>query len=179
MLRVVALASLVIIVLMYPKITFAQSQSLQNIMTGAGEILVGLDISYPKSEENTIIFTITFYHPAETDRPEEHIDYNFLILKEDGKSILNAAMADDSPIGIIHTVTGTGKHTFSFDDTGAYTARVVVYGLRMVLVPPVLMDFPVTVTPEFQPAVMIMALAIGSGIAFMRLVGLERLRSFY
>lgn len=175
MLRFVALTSLVIIVLVYPNTTFAQNQSLQSVMTGAGELLVGLDISYPNSEESNVIFTVTFYHPAATDRPEEHIDYNFLVLKE-GKSVLNVAMADDSPIGIIHTVTGTVKHTFSFDDTGTYTVRVVINGLRMVLVPPVHADFPVTVTPEFQPAIMVMALAIGSGIALMRLVGLKRLQ---
>jgi hypothetical protein len=178
MLRVVALAYLVIIILLYPKTTFAQSQSLQSVMTGAGELLVGLDISYPESREDTAIFTITFYRPAVTDRPEEHIDYNFLILKE-GKTILNAGMIEDSPIGIIHTVTGTEKHAFSFDDTGAYTARVVINGLRMVLVTPVHADFPITVTPEFQPIILVMALVIGGGIAFMRFVGLKRFRSFY
>lgn len=67
------LASLVIIILMYSKTTFAQSQSLQSVMTGAGELLVGLDISYPESEENTIIiFIITFYHPAATDWRRAH-----------------------------------------------------------------------------------------------------------
>lgn len=179
MLRVLALASLVIISLMYPKTTYAQSQGLQSVMTGAGELLIGLDISYPKDEENnTIMFIITFYHSNATDLPEEHIDYNFLILKEN-KTILNAAATDDSPIGIIHSVTGTEKHTFSFDDTGTYTARVVINGLRMVLVTPVYADFPVTVTPEFQLTIPVLALVIGGGIAFMRFVSLRRLRSFY
>lgn len=149
---------------------------MQSVMTGAGELLVGLDIAY--HEANAVIFTITFYHPAETDRPEEHIDYNFLILKE-GKTILNAALTDNSPIGIIHSVQGTEKYAFSFDSTGAYTARVVINGLRMVLVTPVHADFPVTVTPEFQPTIMVMALVIGSGTVFMRLIGLKRLRLFY
>jgi hypothetical protein len=125
---------------------------------------------------NTVIFSVTFYHPAAINRPEEHIDYNFLILKE-GKTILNAGMMDDSPIGIIHTVTGTEKHTFSFDDTGSYIARVVINGLRMILVTPVHADFPVTVTPEFQPA--ILALVIGSGVVLMRFAELKRFRSFY
>lgn len=175
LLRVVALASLVIMTpIMYPKATFAQNQSLQSVVTGAGELLVGLDISYPKAEENTIMFTITFYHPNATDIPEGNIDYNFLIMKE-GKTILNAAMMDDSPIGIIHTVMGTEKHTFSFDDTGAYTARVVINGLRMVLVTPVRADFPVTVTPEFQPAILVLALVVGGGVVFMRF-GLKRLQ---
>lgn len=178
MLRVVALASLVIIALAHPKTTFAQSQSLQSVMTGAGELLIGLDISYLEDKENTAIFTTTFYHPNATDVPEEHIDYNFLILKE-GNTILNAGLTDDSPMGIIHTIAGTEKHSFSFDDAGTYIARVVINGLRMVLVNPVHVDFPVTVTPEFQPALPLLTPVIGGGITFMRFVGLKRMRSFY
>lgn len=94
---------------------------------------------------------------------------------KEGKTILSAGMIDDSPIGIIHTVTGTEKHTFSFDDTGAYTARVIINGLRMVLVTSGHADFPVTVTPEFQPTIPVMALVIGSAIVFMR-SDLRRLR---
>lgn len=175
MLRVAALALLLAIIHMHLETADAQSQGLQSVMTGAGELLVGLDISYPKGEDSTT-FTIAFYHPLTTERTEEHIDYDFLILKE-GKPIFRAAMQDDSPVGIIHSITGAEKHAFSFDDTGAYTARVVIYGLRMVFVEPVHADFPVAVTPEFQMAMPVMALAAG-GIALISF-GMKRFRAYY
>jgi hypothetical protein len=75
----------------------------------------------------------------------------------------------------------TSPESFSFDDTGTYTARVIINGLRIVLVMLVHADFPVTVTLEFQHLITIpvLALVIGGGIAFMRFVGLKRMRSFY
>lgn len=137
----------------------------QTLLTGAGEIVVDLDISFPEREEVATVFTVTFFD-AVTGEIEEHVYYDFLLAK-DGKNVFRAGTYGGAPAGIIHSVTGIEKQFFTFTETGSYTASVVVYGLKMVFVNPVAADFPVAVTPEFQVIAPVLAVTT-AGIVLLR-----------
>ena len=165
--RLNSLLSVSLIVFVYSLITpaYAQRAGGQTLLTGAGEIVVDLDISFPEREEVATVFTITFSDPV-TGGVEEHVYYDFLLAK-DGKNVFRAGTYGGAPAGIIHSVIGIEKQYFTFAETGSYTARVVVYGLKMVFVNPVAADFPVAVTPEFQVIAPVLTVTT-AGIVFLR-----------
>lgn len=153
---------------------FAQSAGAQTILTGAGELAIDLDISFPERKDTATVFTITFSDPA-TGKVEEHVYYDFLLAK-DGKNIFRAGTQGGAPAGIIHSVAGIEKQFFTFSEIGPYTVSVVIYGLKMVFLEPVAADFHVMVTPEFHVVMPVLAAAAG-GIALLRF-GTKRLRIF-
>ena len=167
--------ALIITLSSYTRPASAQNAGVQNIMTGAGELTVALDISFPERKDVATVFTIMFSDPSRGE-VEGHVYYDFLILK-DGKNIFRAATHGGTQAGVIHSVTGIEKQFFTFGDTGSYTARIVIYGLKMVWIEPVGVDFAVTVTPEFQVVTLVLALAAG-GIFCMDLAR-KRLKAFH
>lgn len=153
---------------------FAQNARAQTVLTGAGELDINLDISFPERKDTATVFTITFSDPV-TGEVEEHVYYDFLLVKDD-KNIFRAGTQGGATVGIIHSVTGIEKQFFTFSETGSYTARIVIFGLKMVFVEQVTADFPVIVTPEFHVVMPVLA-AAASVIAFMRF-GTKQLRIF-
>ena len=170
----VAAAVLLVSLLSSQPPAFAQSAGAQTILTGAGELAIDLDVSFPERKDTATVFTITFSDPA-TGKVEEHVYYDLLLAK-DGKNIFRAGTQGGAPAGIIHSVAGIEKQFFTFSEDGSYVVSIVVYGLKMVFIEPVAADFPVVVTPEFHVVMPVLAAAAG-GIAFMRL-GTKRIRIF-
>lgn len=141
-------AGVVLLMIMESPFTavYAENLGTRELVTNVGPINVSMDAVF--EDEGTTTFTITFVNP-ETGMIEQHVDYDLMILK-DGERIFKASESLNRPIALLHSVYGVEKHTYEFLDEGSYTVRVAVIGAKMYWFEPVLADYSVTVTPEFQ-----------------------------
>src|SRR5919109_3920396 len=96
-------------------------------------------------------FKVSFLRHG-TNTLQEHVDYNFVIMKKDGQQIFSAA----APLGqpSVHTVEGIvtipiPTAPYKFPNNGDYSIEVSVSGISFTPINTETATFSVTVTPEF------------------------------
>jgi hypothetical protein len=105
-------------------------------------------------------FKVSFLRHG-TDTLQEHVDYNFVIMK-DSQQIFSAAAPLRKPS--IHTVEGIviipiPTAPYKFPNNGNYSIEIYVSGISFTPINTETATIPVTVTPEFPTGALAAALA--------------------
>jgi hypothetical protein len=147
---VIALLFSLLVLVAIPRNSSAQEGGWIVQTSGAGSLDVMLEQNW--TDDGKVKFDISFFHPN-TTRLHEHQDYDVLILQGD-QQVFSAAGAINQPL--IHNVEGTVSVPLQPIQlpNGEYTIEVHVLGLGFPPLPitPEVATFPITVVPEFPPA---------------------------
>jgi hypothetical protein len=147
-------------------LAYGENALSNEITTDVGQLNVELEMSPPDNNKETT-FTIAFIDPV-TGYIEPHVDYDFALVHGDVE-VFRATKFYNKPVAIMHSVSGIEKFPVKLEE-GPYTAKVTVYGFRMVWFTPQKAEFSVNVTPEFPsslaaPAAMI---AMSTAVVLLR-----------
>jgi archaellum component FlaG (FlaF/FlaG flagellin family) len=94
-----------------------------------------------KSGEKTQ-YKITFMK-KNTDTVQVHVDYDFMILKDNNTEVFRASQQTGQPL--LHTAEGIVTIPFVISEPGRYTARVSVMGINFIPISTEYAEFPITV----------------------------------
>ena len=87
-------------------------------------------------------YKVTFLQKG-TDTVQVHIDYDFIILKDNTTEVFKASQQTGQPL--LHTAEGIVTIPFTLEDPGSYTIRVPVMGINFIPMATEYADFPVKV----------------------------------
>jgi hypothetical protein len=137
---------LIAVILTIPSMAFGQTSGMRG-STDRKNIDVLIEPSpAPVENKEQTTFKVAFLHPG-TDSIVQHIDYDFVIMK-DGKEIFKAS-AQAGQQQPIHSTEGTVTIPYKFEDQGDYLIKVTISGIRFLPIEPETATFPLKVTPEF------------------------------
>jgi hypothetical protein len=115
--------------------------------TAAGSSGGSIDVSLEptpnpvKSGEETQ-YKITFLK-KNTDTVQVHVDYDFMILKDNNTEVFRASQKTGQPL--LHTAEGIVTIPFVISEPGHYTARVSVMGINFIPISTEYAEFPINV----------------------------------
>ena len=78
-----------------------------------------------------------------TDTIQVHIDYDFIILKDNTTEVFKASQQTGQPL--LHTAEGIVTIPFTLEEPGSYTIRVPVMGINFIPMVTEYADFPTKV----------------------------------
>jgi ABC-type antimicrobial peptide transport system permease subunit len=87
-------------------------------------------------------YKVTFLQ-KDTDTVQVHIDYDFIILKNNNTEVFKASQQTGQPL--LHTAEGIVTIPFTLEEDGNYTIRVPVMGINFVPMATEYADFPVKI----------------------------------
>jgi hypothetical protein len=87
-------------------------------------------------------FKISFLKKG-TDTVQVHIDYDFIILKDNATEVFKASQQTGQPL--LHTAEGIVTIPFTLEDPGSYTIRVPMMGINFIPMATEYADFAVKV----------------------------------
>jgi len=134
----------------------AKAFAQQTPVGGTTPSTVDIKIEPTWSDGGNAKFKVSFLQ-HNTNSVQPHIDYDFAIVK-DGKVVYSAAKALNQ--NTLHVAeVGMVTIPYKFDQNGNYVANVTVYGILFTPVTPFSSQLPLTVTPEFPPAMIALGTA--------------------
>jgi hypothetical protein len=134
--------------------------------TSGGTVEVLLEPSpLPIEDKESMSFKLTFLQPG-TDIVQPHVDYDFVIEKDD-KQVFSAAAQTGQPY--LHTAEPIVYIPYKFEEQDEYSIRVTVYAIYFFPLEPETATFQVAVTPEFPFALLVAAAAFASAAGLARL----------
>jgi hypothetical protein len=74
-------------------------------------------------------YKVTFLQKG-TDTIQVHVDYDFIILKDNTTEVFRASQQTGQPL--LHTAEGIVTIPFTLEDPGSYTIRVPVMGINFI-----------------------------------------------
>jgi len=87
-------------------------------------------------------YKVTFLQKG-TDIIQVHVDYDFIILKDNTTEVFRASQQTGQPL--LHTAEGIVTIPFTLEDPGSYTIRVPVMGINFIPMATENADFHVNV----------------------------------
>jgi hypothetical protein len=87
-------------------------------------------------------YKVTFLQKG-TDIIQVHVDYDFIILKDNTTEIFRASQQTGQPL--LHTAEGIVTIPFTLEDPGSYTIRIPVMGINFIPMATENADFHVNV----------------------------------
>jgi hypothetical protein len=87
-------------------------------------------------------YKVTFLQKG-TDTIQVHVDYDFIILKDNTTEVFRASQQTGQPL--LHTAEGIVTIPFTLEDPGSYTIRVPVMGINFIPMATENADFHVNV----------------------------------
>lgn len=179
MLLAITFVLLVAVSLLLP--AHAQTGAMRTSTSG-GTLDVLLEPSpLPIENKDQTQFKVTFLERG-TDNVQVHVDYDIIIVSEDGREVYRASneSVQNAVIGKpLHTTTGIVTLETKFANLGDYTVKVPVEGVNFIPITPESAEFSITVTPEFPTGVaMVVAAIVVSLTVVMRRFGKDRSRSY-
>jgi hypothetical protein len=87
-------------------------------------------------------FKVTFLQKG-TDTVQVHIDYDFIILKDNSTEVFRASKQTGQPL--LHTAEGVVTIPFTFQDAGNYIIKVPVMGINFIPISTEYSEFPIKV----------------------------------
>lgn len=131
--------------------------------TSGGTLDVLLEPSpLPIENKDQTQFKVTFLERG-TDNVQVHVDYDIIIMSEDGREVYRASneSVQNAVIGKpLHTTTGIVTVETKFENLGDYTVKIPVEGVNFIPITPESAEFSITVTPEFPGGVAVVVAAI-------------------
>ena len=100
-------------------------------------------------------YKITFLQNG-TDTVQKHVDYDFIILKENTTGVFKVSpqieqlpaflqTINNTSFPLLHTAEGTVTISFTLEEPGSYTIRVSMMGINFIPMATEYADFPVKV----------------------------------
>jgi hypothetical protein len=115
----------------------------QKTTTSGGTLDVKLEPSpNPIKNGQETSFKLTFLQKG-TDTVQVHIDYDFIILKDNNTEIFKASQQTGQPL--LHTAEGIVIIPFTIEEPGSYTIRVPMMGINFIPMATEYADFSVMV----------------------------------
>jgi len=112
-------------------------------VSSGGSIDVSLETTpNPVRSGEETQYKITFLK-KNTDTVQVHVDYDFMILKDNNTEEFRAAQQTGQPL--LHTAEGIVTIPFVISEPGRYTARVSVMGINFIPISTEYAEFPITV----------------------------------
>jgi hypothetical protein len=87
-------------------------------------------------------YKVTFLQKG-TDTVQVHVDYDFVILKDNNTEVYKASQQTGQPL--LHTVEGIVTIPFTLKESGSYIIRVSVMGINFIPITTEFADFSVKV----------------------------------
>jgi hypothetical protein len=87
-------------------------------------------------------YKVTFLQKG-TDTVQVHIDYDFIILKDNNTEVFKASQQTGQPL--LHTAEGIVTIPFTLEEPGSYTIRIPVMGINFIPMATEYTDFSVKV----------------------------------
>jgi hypothetical protein len=87
-------------------------------------------------------YKVTFLQKG-TSKAQVHIDYDFVILKDNTSEVFKASQKTGQPL--LHTAEGIVSIPFTIKDPGNYTIRVSMMGINFIPMATEYADFPIKV----------------------------------
>ena len=124
--------------------------------TSGGALDVKLEpIPNPIKNDQEINYKITFLQKG-TDTVQRHVDYDFIILKENTTRVFKPSQQaeqlpallrtiNNTSFPLLHATEGTLTIPFTLEEPGNYTIRVPVMGINFIPMATEYADFPVKV----------------------------------
>lgn len=110
--------------------------------TSGGTLDIKLEsIPNPIKNNQEAKFKVSFLKKG-TEIVQQHIDYNFIILKNN-KEIFNAAKQTEQPL--LHTAEGVITIPFTFHDAGNYIIKITVMGINFIPISAEYAEIPIKV----------------------------------
>jgi hypothetical protein len=111
--------------------------------TSGGTLDVKLEASpNPIKSGQETKYKVTFLQKG-TDTVQVHIDYNFIIIKDNTTEVFKASQQTGQPL--LHTAEGIVTIPFTIKEPGSYTIRVPVMGINFIPMATEYANFPVKV----------------------------------
>ena len=111
--------------------------------TSGGTLDVKLEpIPTPIESGQETNYKVTFLQKG-TDIIQVHVDYDFIILKDNTTEVFRASQQTGQPL--LHTAEGIVTIPFTLEDPGSYTIRVPVMGINFIPMATENADFHVNV----------------------------------
>jgi sensor histidine kinase regulating citrate/malate metabolism len=123
--------------------TSTSSDDAKKTTTSGGTLDVKLEPSpnLIKSDQETK-YKVTFLQKG-TDTVQVHIDYDFIILKDNTTEVFKASQQTGQPL--LHTAEGIVTIPFTLEEPGGYTIRVPTMGINFIPMATEYADFPIKV----------------------------------
>jgi hypothetical protein len=110
-------------------ITLAQTSAITESTSG-GTLDVKLEPTpNPIKSGQEINYKVTFLQKG-TDTVQVHIDYDFIILKDNNTEVFRASQQIGQPL--LHTAEGIVTIPFKIEEPGSYNIRVPVMGINFI-----------------------------------------------
>jgi hypothetical protein len=123
--------------------TSTSTDDAKKTTTSGGTLDVKLEPSpNPIKSGQETKYKVTFLQKG-TDTVQVHIDYDFIILKDNTTEIFKASQQTGQPL--LHTAEGIVTIPFTVKEPGSYTIRVPVMGINFIPMATENADFPVKV----------------------------------
>jgi hypothetical protein len=87
-------------------------------------------------------YKVTFLQKG-TDTVQVHVDYDFVILKDNNTEVYKASQQTGQPL--LHTAEGIVTIPFTLEEAGNYTIKVPVMGINFIPMATEYADFPVKI----------------------------------
>jgi hypothetical protein len=111
--------------------------------TSGGTLDVKLEsTSNPIKSGQETNYKVTFLQKG-TDTVQVHIDYDFIILKDNNTEVFKASQQTGQPL--LHTAEGIVTIPFTLEEAGNYTIKVSVMGINFIPMATEYVDFPVKI----------------------------------
>jgi uncharacterized GH25 family protein len=111
--------------------------------TSGGTLDVKLEPSpNPIKSGQEIKYKVTFLQKG-TDTVQVHIDYDFIILKDNTVEVFKASQQTAQPL--LHTAEGIITIPFTLEEPGDYTIKVPMMGINFIPMATEYADFPIKV----------------------------------
>jgi hypothetical protein len=123
--------------------TSTSTDDTKKTTTSGGTLDVRLEPSpNPIKSGQETNYKVTFLQKG-TDTVQVHIDYDFIILKDNTTEVFKASQQTGQPL--LHTAEGIVTIPFILEEPGSYTIRVSVMGINFIPMATEYADFPVKV----------------------------------
>jgi hypothetical protein len=123
--------------------TSTSSDDTKKTTTSGGTLDVKLEPSpNPIKSGQETKYKVTFLQKG-TDTVQVHIDYDFIILKDNTTEVFKASQQTGQPL--LHTAEGTVTIPFTLEEPSDYTIRVPMMGINFIPMATEYADFPIKV----------------------------------
>ena len=123
--------------------TSTSADDTKKTTTSSGTLDVQLEPSpNPIKSGQETKYKVTFLQKG-TDTVQVHIDFDFIILKDNSTEVFKASQQTGQPL--LHTAEGIVTIPFTLKEPGSYTIRVPVMGINFIPIATEYANFPVKV----------------------------------
>jgi hypothetical protein len=123
--------------------TSTSTDDAKKTTTSGGTLDVKLEPSpNPIKSGQETKFKVSFLKKG-TDTVQVHIDYEFIILKDNTTEVFKASQQTGQPL--LHTAEGIVTIPFTLEEPGSYTIRVPMMGINFIPMTTEYADFPIKV----------------------------------